>query len=371
MGYKRHKRKWPGPWKAVKRCVLFFTTICVIPLLLVLLVTTDHYLRPLKHSFTRQENGIVDKFFYLKPRKEKMNQTVVIARLKNRQKHLYETCRALGLDKIGNDSLHRPNAWEFLVNDEHHLVWCNVFKAASTSWMYNFNLLAGYSPKFLKKTKAVPLSLARKKYSRPSPQALMDAMENSLSFLIVRHPLERLLSAYRDKLQYSLPHTYHRQLGNKIIIKYRKKEPARTTPNYRWPTFPEFVDFLLDCVKHNRPLDMHWTPITEFCTPCLFKFDVIAHTETLQEDQQYIIEKAHLENLIEPQWKNAGHGPTSKQVRKYYTKLTKTQIMKLYNLYRYDFQLFNYSMKGYLELGLPDEKFFEGDMKRVEELPSY
>lgn len=74
--------------------------------------------------------------------------------------------------------------------------------------------------------------------------------------------------------------------------------------------------------------------MTEFCTPCLFKFDVIAHTETLQEDQQYIIEKAHLENLIEPQWKNAGHGPTSKQVKKYYSKLTKTQILELYLLYR-------------------------------------
>jgi hypothetical protein len=69
----------------------------------------------------------------------------------------------------GNDSrLHRPNPWEYLINKKYHLVWCNIFKAASTSWMYNFNLLAGYSPQFLKKTNMVPLSLARKKYPRPS-----------------------------------------------------------------------------------------------------------------------------------------------------------------------------------------------------------
>lgn len=79
-----------------------------------------------------------------------------------------------------------------------------------------------YSPNFLKKTKMVPLNLARQRYPRPSLDALKKAFNNSLSFLIVRHPLERLLSAYRDKLQHSLPHTYHRKLGNEIIMKYRK-----------------------------------------------------------------------------------------------------------------------------------------------------
>lgn len=62
----------------------------------------------------------------------------------------------------------KPKAWEYLINREHHLVWYNVFEAASTSSMYNFNLLAGYSPQFLKKTKDVPLQLARRKYSRPT-----------------------------------------------------------------------------------------------------------------------------------------------------------------------------------------------------------
>jgi chondroitin 4-sulfotransferase 11 len=64
-------------------------------------------------------------------------------RLIARRKFLAEKCAEEGLDRPGNDSLHRPNAWEFLVNKEYHLIWCNVFKAASTSWMYNFNLLAG------------------------------------------------------------------------------------------------------------------------------------------------------------------------------------------------------------------------------------
>lgn len=63
---------------------------------------------------------------------------------------------------------YKPKAWEYLIQPDYRLVWCNVFKAASTSWMYNFNLMAGYSTQFLNKTKDVPVQLARQKYPRPS-----------------------------------------------------------------------------------------------------------------------------------------------------------------------------------------------------------
>lgn len=50
----------------------------------------------------------------------------------------------------------------------------------------------------------------------------------------------------------------------------------------RWPTFQEFVKYLIDSHKQGHPMDMHWTPITQFCTPCMVPFDVIAKMETLQ-----------------------------------------------------------------------------------------
>ena len=42
------------------------------------------------------------------------------------------------------------------------------------------------------------------------------------------------------------------------------------------PTFPQFVQFIIDSEKKGEMLDEHWTPINKFCTPCLFDFDVIA-----------------------------------------------------------------------------------------------
>lgn len=125
--------------------------------------------------------------------------------------------------------------------------------------------------------------MARKRYPRPSVKELQTAINDSISFLIVRHPFERLLSAYRDKLQFSLPFTLHQRLGTQIILKYRagaKKGINVYKP--RWPTFEEFVRYLVDSHKAGQVLDMHWTPITQFCTPCMIHFDVIAKFDTLQ-----------------------------------------------------------------------------------------
>ena len=42
-------------------------------------------------------------------------------------------CKLHGLDQKGNDSFQpKPNPWEYIINEEHSLVWCNVFKSGST-----------------------------------------------------------------------------------------------------------------------------------------------------------------------------------------------------------------------------------------------
>lgn len=53
-----------------------------------------------------------------------------------RRQHLWKVCeRSKALKDLS------PNAWEFFISPGHGLAWCNVFKAASTTWMYYFNIL--------------------------------------------------------------------------------------------------------------------------------------------------------------------------------------------------------------------------------------
>lgn len=87
--------------------------------------------------------------------------------------------------------------------------------------------------------------------------------------------------------------------------------------------------------KAKPKTDMHWIPITEFCTPCQIRFDIIAKFETLDEDQRFLIEKANLRKLITPQWKNSGKGKnTQNLVTKFFSQLTARQLNGLCDIYK-------------------------------------
>lgn len=191
----------------------------------------------------------------------------------------------------------------------------------------------------------------------------------SLKFMIVRHPFERIVSAYRDKLEnlnigkeHGIEHFYQKY-GRKIVAKYRqeghgpppadrysqdKDNPALPPPKGIEPTFEEFVRYLIntDLVYY---ADDHWMPYYLHCTPCLVDYDVIAKFETLERDQRYIIQKRKLEKKIEVSWKHLTKGKkTAETVKKYFATITKEQLLKLYEKYRIDFELFNYSIDDYL-----------------------
>jgi Sulfotransferase family len=138
-----------------------------------------------------------------------------------------------------------------------------------------------------------------------------------------------------------------------LILSLKDKFAKNRT---RWPTFSEFTEFLLDEAQHNKELDMHWTEITKFCTPCQVHFDIIAKFETLDEDQKYLIHRAKLENLITPQWKNSGKGKNTQDLlMKYYAELTQKQVHAVYELFRYDFELFDYSPKAFFDVAKVDD----------------
>lgn len=285
----------------------------------------------------------------------------LVDRLSQRQRHVQETCRKYGLDKA--NKTYQPNAWEFLINEEFNLVWCNVFKAASSTWFYNFNLLAGFSEFELLHSKESPVTLARKRYKRPRVEDLMAFLSSgrpTLTFMIVRHPLERLVSGYRDKILSG--NRYYSKLSRTIAKSY----PGLTLPakerEWKWPragrpsgsmvvaSFPQFVQFLLDETAKKHKLDEHWTPSSSFCTPCLVPFDVFAKVETLQEDGNYIAFSSGINHIIKPKRINRSRdAPTKDVTNKFLCQLSNQQMEGLIQLYKLDLEMFQYDVSNYRE----------------------
>jgi hypothetical protein len=174
--------------------------------------------------------------------------------------------------------------------------------------------------------------------------------------MVVRHPFERLLSAYRDKMEnLTAEPFYYDKFGKLIVMKYRK-QPIVGHPE---PTFEEFVLYLLDRVglPGRLPLpDEHWTSYYMYCTPCLIDYDLIIHLETIEQDVELLIhllnsrlQQQNASRLINDNlgWKHktlsvAGRKSAERNLHSYYSQLDKTTVRKLYEKYRLDFELFRY-----------------------------
>lgn len=206
-----------------------------------------------------------------------------------------------------------------------------------------------------------PLELARQRFPRPELGELLELLPSALSFLFVRDPFERILSAYRNKLEGNR-NSFYKALGNKIVHRFRHRSQAQLYPRCG-PTFEEFVRFLIEEHAAGRRFDEHWAPVYSFCTPCSVNFSIIGKTETFQRDSEFIIRQAGLESLLLgklPRRKlrkigNLGRaGVKSEQLaERYFADLDRTTLDQLLKIYRIDFELFDYDYLKYYDMVHP------------------
>lgn len=273
-----------------------------------------------------------------------VNFSFVEETLRARRSEVEDRCRKT----LSAEDLARPlNSKEFLISGRFSLVWCNVFKAASSTWLYNFLLMAGFTEEDLRKSSSSPVELARRRaYARPSPEELLAALEDpgATSFLIVRDPFERLLSAYRDKIE-STKQKFYKALRCRIQQKARTKRTLDCQP-----TFPEFVDYLLEeRAKGNAPNE-HWAPYYSFCSPCQVAFDYVLRFESLPEEEAFLVANVPgLSAVVKPHKVHSSHTDYGAVTRQYFSQLSALKLARLYDIYRNDFIIFGYNVTRYWE----------------------
>ncbi|KMQ96869.1 carbohydrate sulfotransferase 11-like protein [Lasius niger] len=171
--------------------------------------------------------------------------------------------------------------------------------------------------------------------------------------IVVRHPLERLLSAYRNKLETKHEKSaryFQSRFGKKIIKKYRSNATEESLKNGDDVTFREFVDFVTDD-SENGTRNEHWRPIYELCQPCIINYNLISKYESLVEDATEVLERIGVTSMNFPA-KPSSSEPTSRKLDRYYSTLSYKQLRKLADLYKLDLKLFDYSLEDVLGFSL-------------------
>ncbi|CAF1253109.1 unnamed protein product [Rotaria magnacalcarata] len=208
----------------------------------------------------------------------------------------------------------------------------------------------------------------RKSFPLIRPQALSNVSllfsSNFTRVIFVRHPLERLASAYVDKIA-SLtnePFLLYDSIRRVICRKYssfyltdaqRKfyrihRRIPKTIEEPCHNVVPKFEHFIAYIMFNSMINDVHWYPYSKLCYTCLFKYNFIGKYETIEEDLGRLLTYLGLESK---DWNNANYfrtGKTREHYKSMYSTLNNQLLCTLKYVYRDDFKLFDYRLEDYL-----------------------
>ena len=153
-------------------------------------------------------------------------------------------------------------------------------------------------------------------------------------FVFVRELLQRLLSAYKDRLiKHSSTTAEERQ---EIVQALRPQDFEPERKNF--VRFQEFIQYFSD----NKTRNAHWQQYEKLCHPCVINYDFIGHLETLEEDASFLLKMAGVKGNFLPIHNSTGPS----EVLQYYSQVPTDYITRIGEQYRSDFEMFDYEYLG-------------------------
>ena len=255
---------------------------------------------------------------------------------------MYSNMLRASLDLKSFDSL--------IFEKKKNVIFCSIPKAGCTSWLYILgndsqplkSSLTNSSSSYLDHIAHQSVHRLKKrglhKLSMYPESQRREMLNKAFTFLVVRHPLERLASAFRDKFEMiqagnpdkvatDLYDTQTRLIARKLDIVIRHDL-----------TFKQFIMYLVK----TEPADynQHWRRYVDLCHPCEIQYDYIASTESMRTDSEEIFRRIGLNNVVLPHLHQYSKGESYID---YYKTIPSILIKQIYNIYYLDFVLFGYN----------------------------
>lgn len=233
-----------------------------------------------------------------------------------------------------------------IVNDKYRFLYCQVPKVATSNWKRVFMVLNGNATSPWQVNSADIHNKSRKYFRylhEYTPSEITEKLKTYYKFLFVRHPFERLASAYRNKFVENYNLTFFPSIYGKYIIKkFRKQDNFQDMR--KTISFLEFTRYVLE--ESDELMNNHWRLYDDLCRPCLVYYDFIGYFEELERDSNDILRILDVSKKVSfPENISSGYEvPTSVLAQKYFSELPSNLKDKLYRKYQRDFEMFGYVM---------------------------
>jgi len=226
----------------------------------------------------------------------------------------------------------------------YKVCYCPSGKTGTSTWIKRLLYWKNYStPEIIAKLDPLQLHEASKSFLLPSSTANFDKVENILEeykfFTTVRHPFERIVSTYQDKV-----------VTDAKYKNWRKRIAYNATLPYQ--AFPKFVEILYKKgFGYKYVPDHHITPFWIKCRLCYLNYSYIGKMETFQQDVKFIANKVGVpdEQIHLDLTEHQSSISTQDLTTELFSQLDPKLVENLYQYYFYDFKMFNYKIKDVIK----------------------
>ena len=272
-------------------------------------------------------------------------QTIRLCSTNERLSVMYRQCGKCNIEN------HLRNLTIY-VNDKHKVIGCLIPKTACSSWKLAMIKASGmidmtevdhfrhiHNHTFMG-------TIGWRLISTYSEAGIRRRLRTYFKFMTVRHPFDRLVSAYKDKIV-ALSDSYEDGLHEQRIKLWYRDVNLETGGERRGQvTFAEFVRYVLDTKPEN--MDRHWRDYSRLCDPCRVHYDYVVRMETLRSDSKAILPLFSTDDTLPMENIRQTAEPYSLQHGKNVSlvgSIPANDIRRLLRLYRRDFEMFGYTWR--------------------------
>jgi len=226
-----------------------------------------------------------------------------------------------------------PPLHRFLYEPNNKLLYCRHAKVGTTTWLTELLHVSNVKIKLKGYTSKELHVKVPRIFGLGSMKSLRKKILSAESFTMVRHPFERLVSAYKDKILIN-DDPNKAELRSNLKIVYGDR------------SFRSFVTYIVDQAKHycrrysKCDLDIHWLPYVARCGYCQVPYKYLLKAENFEEELEGLTLATNVP--FEKMQSHKSSGDTRRMVSDLFKQVPQKIIDDLKMLYAPDFQMFEY-----------------------------